>query len=68
MEYPVKINNVRICDTTRKNYKYVVAREVHNDKDEIELWYYAFTNDLYDASMMCRETNNGVVLELENCI
>lgn len=67
MEKPVTIKNVCITATTRTNYKYVVAREVYNDNDELEFWYYAFTNDLYSASMMCRETENGVIFELSEC-
>ena len=66
MEYPIKVRNVRITGTTRKNYKYIVVRECRNYRDEIEYWFYDFTNDLYSASMMIRDTENGVVLELQN--
>ena len=66
MEYPIKVRNVCITDTTRKNYKYIVVRECINYRDEIEYWFYNFTNDLYSATMMIREIENGVVLELQN--
>lgn len=68
MEYPVTIKNVAFCKTTRENYKYVVARECYNGNDELEYWFFDFTNDLYTASMQCRETGNGVVFELSNCV
>lgn len=68
MNYPVKIKNVCLSKTPRENYKYIVAREVYNDNDEIEYWHYNFTNDLYEATMMCRETGNGVIFELSKCI
>ena len=66
MEYPIKVRNVCITDTNRKDYKYIVVRECRNHRDEIEYWFYNFTNDLYSATMMIRETENGIVLELQN--
>lgn len=66
MEYPIKVKNVCITKTTRKNYKYIVVRECRNQFDEVEYWFYNFTNDLYSATMMIRETENGIVLELQN--
>lgn len=68
MEYPVTIKNVVIAKSTRENYKYVVARECYNDDDELEYWFFSFINDLYVASMQLRETGNGVVFELSNCV
>jgi len=69
MEYPIKVKNVFITDTTRNYYKYIVVRECENQTTgETEYWYYNFTNDLYSATMMCRETGNGIVLELQNVI
>ena len=66
MVYPIKVTNVCITHATRKNYKYIVVRECRNYHDEIEYWFYNFTNDLYSATMMIREIENGVVLELQN--
>lgn len=66
MVYPIKVRNVCITNATRKNYKYIVVRECRNYHDEIEYWFYNFTNDLYSATMMIREIENGVVLELQN--
>ena len=66
MVYPIKVRNVCITNETRKNYKYIVVRECRNYHDEIEYWFYNFTNDLYSATMMIREIENGVVLELQN--
>lgn len=46
MEYPIKVRNVCITDTNRKNYKYIVVRECRNHRDEIEYWFYNFTNSV----------------------
>lgn len=66
MVYPIKVKNIRITEKNRKDYKYIVVRECRNQLDEIEYWFYDFTNDLYSATMMIRETENGIVLELQN--
>lgn len=59
--FDVQVNNICITSADRENYKYVVAREV--GYEDTKLWFYCFANSLQQASRVCREIGNGIIIE-----